>query len=285
MPSDATPFSLPASAHLGRIALRVGSVDRVTPFYRDVVGLDVDRTEGGATLSGGGSPLVMLDEDPDAPARPTDAAGLFHLAVRVPTRAALGEALVRVDASAASLTGASDHLVSEALYLRDPEGNGVEIYRDRPREEWSFSGDRVEMDTLALDLDDLRRAAAETADDRVPAGTDLGHVHLEVTSLDRARSFYVDTLGLNVRTESYRGALFVAAGDYHHHVGLNTWNERGAPAGTSRGIEWFEFVLPDRTTHDDLFDRLAAAGHDVAPGEGVSDPDGVGVRFVVGSGS
>jgi catechol 2,3-dioxygenase len=274
---------MPASVHLGRIALRVGSGDRVVPFYRDVVGFDVDRTDGGAMLSAGDGPLVVLEEDPDAPERPPDAAGLFHLAVRVPTRAALGEALARIDASDASLTGASDHLVSEALYLRDPEGNGVELYRDRPREEWSFSGDRVEMDTLALDLDDLRRATTGEVVDRVRTGTDLGHVHLEVTSLDGARSFYVDTLGLNVRTDSYRGALFLAAGDYHHHVGINTWNGRRAPASPSRGLEWFEFVLPDRATRDDLFDRLADAGHAVAPDGALSDPDGIGVQFVVES--
>jgi catechol 2,3-dioxygenase len=139
------------------------------------------------------------------------------------------------------------------------------------------------MDTLALDLDDLRRATTGEVVDRVRTGTDLGHVHLEVTSLDGARSFYVDTLGLNVRTDSYRGALFLAAGDYHHHVGINTWNGRRAPASPSRGLEWFEFVLPDRATRDDLFDRLADAGHAVAPDGALSDPDGIGVQFVVES--
>jgi catechol 2,3-dioxygenase len=272
---------MPAAARVGRIALRVGSIDRLLAFYRDVVGLDVTVDGDEAVLSAAGEPLVVLHEDPDAPARPDDAAGLFHLAVRVPSRAALGDALARVEASEVSLTGASDHLVSEALYLRDPEGNGVEIYSDRPREAWPTTDDGVEMDTLRLDLDDV--AAAATGADALPAGTDLGHVHLEVTALDRARSFYVDGLGLNVRTEAYQGALFVAAGDYHHHVGLNTWNHRRAASGQHRGIEWFEFRLPDRATLDDLREHLAVRGIDRSPGGGVVDPDGICVRFAVDS--
>jgi catechol 2,3-dioxygenase len=275
---------MPSTAHVGRVALRVGSVDDVVPFYRDVVGLDVARDGDWAVLSAGDTPLVVLDEDPEAPPRPADAAGLFHLAVRVPTRAALGDALTRIETGAASLTGASDHLVSEALYLRDPEGNGVEIYRDRPREAWEFSDGRVEMDTLPLDLEPLRETAA--GDDRLPAGSDVGHVHLEVTSLADARSFYVGTLGLNVRTEAYEGALFVAAGDYHHHVGLNTWNRRSAPAGGSRGVEWVEFVLPDRAALDEFRSALSAVEVvETTTRDGslsVDDPDGIGVRLRVG---
>jgi catechol 2,3-dioxygenase len=282
-----TGFTMPAATRLGRIALRVGSIDRLVPFYRDVVGLAVDRDGTTARLSADGDPLVVLHEIADAPTRPSDAAGLFHLAVRVPSRGALGDALARVDAAGASLSGASDHLVSEALYLRDPEGNGVEIYRDRPREAWTFTDDgRVKMDTLPLDRDGV--AAAATGRDRAPAGTDLGHVHLEVTALDRAQSCYVDALGLNVRSEAYQGALFVAAGDYHHHVGLNTWNGRHASAGENRGIEWFEFRLPDRATLAALRDRLEAApgyspdhGTEEGDGFGVVDPDGIGVRFAV----
>jgi catechol 2,3-dioxygenase len=280
--STDTTFTMPATAHLGRVALRVASLDRVVPFYRDVVGLDVSRDGERAVLSAGETPVVVLHEDADAPARPRDAAGLFHLAVRVPSREALGDALARIEASAletATLTGASDHLVSEAIYLRDPEGNGVEIYRDRPREEWTFAGDRVEMDTLPLDRDPIRSAAS--GDDRAPPETDLGHVHLEVTGLAESRAFYVDTLGLNVRTESYRGALFVAAGDYHHHVGLNTWNGRTKPVGEHRGVEWFEFVVPESAI-DDLRDALVERGHAPNHADGpltVADPDGIEVRL------
>jgi catechol 2,3-dioxygenase len=281
MSTDTTAFTMPAPTHVGRVALRVASLDRVVPFYREVVGLDVSRDGTEAVLSAGDGPLVVLHEDPDAPERPSDAAGLFHLAVRVPSRAALGDALGRVDDSTAELAGASDHLVSEALYLRDPEGNGVEIYRDRPRDEWTATDDGgVEMDTLRLDLDAIRAVASGEA---LPPETDVGHVHLEVTDLAAAQAFYVDTLGLNVRTESYRGALFVAAGDYHHHVGLNTWNGRRASAGGHRGVEWFELVVPDRETVDALRDSLANAGgdHGTDGGFATTDPDGIGLRISV----
>jgi catechol 2,3-dioxygenase len=257
----------------------VNSLDRVVPFYRDVVGLDVSRDGDRATLTAGDDPLVVLGEEPDAPTRPSDAAGLFHLAVRVPTREALGDALVRVDDSTEELTGASDHLVSEAIYLRDPEGNGVEIYRDRPREDWTVTNDGgVEMDTLPLDLDGVREAAAG---DGPSPETDIGHVHLEVTDLAAARAFYVDAFGLGVRTESYSGALFVAAGDYHHHVGLNTWNGRTKPVGEHRGVEWFEFVVPESAI-DDLRDALVERGRPPDHADGtltVADPDGIEVRL------
>ncbi|CQR51161.1 MULTISPECIES: VOC family protein [Haloferax] len=298
-PSDG---SLTDDTHLGRVALRVGSLDRVVPFYRDVVGLAVERERDGsrAVLSAGETPVVVLDEDPDAPERGRREAGLFHLAVRVPDRGALGDVLSRARTRAsdagATLSGASDHLVSEALYFRDPEGNGVEVYRDRPREEWPWTDDRrVSMDTLPLDLGALADDAA--GDEVAPAGTDLGHVHLEVTNVPRSQEFYVGALGMRVRDEGYPGAAFVAAGEYHHHVGLNSWNTRSAPVGEGRGIEWFEVVVPDAATLDAVRESLAAAGHEVeaggfGDGDGtgdaadatdslvVSDPDGIGVRVV-----
>ncbi|POG53909.1 VOC family protein [Haloferax marisrubri] len=305
-PSDG---SLTDDTHLGRVALRVGSLDRVVPFYRDVVGLAVERERDGsrAVLSAGETPVVVLDEAPDAPERGRREAGLFHLAVRVPDRGALGDVLSRARTRAsdagATLSGASDHLVSEALYFRDPEGNGVEVYHDRPREEWPWTGDRrVSMDTLSLDLGSL----ADDADggDRAPDGTDLGHVHLEVTNVPRSRDFYVDALGMRVRDEGYPNASFVAAGEYHHHVGLNSWNNRSAPVGEGRGIEWFEVVVPDAETLDAVRESLVAGGHEFDEAESddgnaadatdaaaaaattdslvLSDPDGIGVRVVRG---
>ncbi len=284
-------FELPASAGVGRVALRVGSLDRVAPFYRDVVGFDVDRDADGerARLTAGGETLIILEADADAPERGDDEAGLFHLAVRVPDRAALSEALSRVRRGDAALTGASDHLVSEALYLRDPAGNGVEVYYDRPREEWPWTDDGgVAMETLPLDLDDLSAASDADGSAGLPAGTDVGHVHLEVTDLPRAESFYVDALGTNLRARYGDDAAFVAAGDYHHHVGLNTWNGRRAPAGESRGLAWFEVSLPDAETLDAVRRRLEERGYDVAgdassdgPAVAVADPDGIRVRLVV----
>jgi len=264
---------------MGRTALTVADLDETVAFYRDVVGLAVQaRSETGATLGAGGAPVLELTLDADAPPRGRTQAGLFHNAFRVPSRAALGAALERIRGRA-TLDGASDHHVSEALYCTDPEGNGVEIYTDRPREQWPRADDgSVEIGTVPLDLDFLAAESDGTAE--APPGTDLGHVHLEVTSLDRARAFYVDTLGLGVQTET-RGAAFLAAGDYHHHVGVNTWNGRTDPAG-GRGLAWFEFLLPDAEAVATARRRLSVAGAtttDRGSGFEVGDPDGIAVRF------
>ncbi|MFC6989526.1 VOC family protein [Haloplanus sp. GCM10025708] len=271
-------FHLPAATRVGRVALRVNSLDDVLPFYRDVLGLDVRRDGTTARLLAGDDALLVLSEDDDAPARSPDEAGLFHLAIRVPDRAALADALGRARAADESLTGASDHLVSEALYFRDPENNGVEVYRDRPRSAWPWTDDGVAMATRPLDLDDLAAAGDGEA---LPPATDLGHVHLEVTDLSRAEAFYADALGLNVRARYGDEATFLAAGDYHHHVGLNTWNDRRAPASRSRGLAWFELVVPDGETLSTVRRRLDDRGHDVDSTDGAADPDGIRVRFVV----
>ncbi|MFB6106748.1 MAG: VOC family protein [Halobacteriaceae archaeon] len=280
------PTALPAGTRVGRVALTVGDLDRVLPVYRDALGFDVDREGHRCRLDAGGRPLVVLVEAPDAPERPPDAAGLFHVAVRVPTRAALADALASLREHGATLTGASDHLVSEALYLRDPEGNGVEVYRDRPRSEWPRTANGgVEMDTLPLDLEDLSTAA--TGDPTLPAGTDVGHVHLEVTDLAAAESFYVDALGLRVQARYGDGATFLAAGDYHHHVGLNVWNGRSAPATGGRGLRWFELVLPDEDAVEAARRRLAAVTEVTTRGGvvRVADPDGTAVRLTSGDGA
>jgi len=239
---DASPWRLPASSGAGRVCLIVTELDRVTAFYRDVVGLSVlSGTNDRTSLGVDGEPLIELRADPDAPERGRTEAGLFHTAIRVPSRAALADALARIREEW-RLDGASDHHVSEALYLTDPEGNGVEIYCDRPREAWPIDDQgRVEMDTLPLDLGDL--AATATGTNAAPSGTDLGHVHLEATDLGAAREFYADALGLNRRQRMGASALFLAAGDYHHHVGLNTWNGRSAPR-SGRGLAWFELRVP-----------------------------------------
>lgn len=272
--------ALPESAHIGRVGLRVHSLAETIPFYRDVVGLSVEREGARATL-GGSPPLIVLSEATGAPPRDPAEAGLFHVAVRVPTRASLADALARIRGSEFSLTGASDHLVSEALYLRDPEGNGVEIYRDRPREAWSTNAEgQVEMQTLPLDLDSL--ASDGTGGDQVPPGTDIGHIHLEVTSLERAEAFYVDDLGFRVRARYGAEASFLAAGDYHHHIGLNTWNNRDEPRSSDRcGLDWFEIVVPAEFSQ--LQERLTSTGLPVThehEGLTLQDPDGIGLRLL-----
>jgi catechol 2,3-dioxygenase len=278
--SHATVGELPADTRLGAIRLRAGDIGLLRDFYERVIGLRAIASEDGVTALGAGDrSLVELVSDPDAPARPPHTTGLFHLALLVPTRADLARALRRVFENGWHLSGASDHLVSEALYLSDPEGNGIELYRDRPREEWPREGDEVAMATLPLDLEDLL-AEPGAGDDApaMPAGTMLGHVHLQVKDLDSAAAFWVDALGLDVTASLYPGALFVSAGGYHHHVGLNTWAGVGAPrppAG-ARGLDRFELVLPDAASAAAAGERLSVVAElrDEDRGLLVEDPSG-----------
>ena len=158
-------------------------------------------------------------------------------------------------------TGASDHLVSEALYLHDPDGNGIEIYRDRPREQWRFVDGELQMDTLPLDLDSVlgELSGADTEAHGMPAGTRIGHVHLNVADLSAAEDFYAGALGFDVTVRSYPGALFLSTGGYHHQIGVNTWAGRAASHHPARGC-WFELALPGAPELEQVEKRLSAAG-------------------------
>ncbi|ELZ20763.1 glyoxalase/bleomycin resistance protein/dioxygenase [Haloterrigena salina JCM 13891] len=274
---------LPAATRLGRSVLTVSDESAMVDFYRDVIGLSVLSREGATTVLGAGdAPLLELRHAPDARPRPTDATGLFHNAFLVPSREALGDGLARIR-DRWELTGASDHGVSEALYLDDPEGNGVEFYRDRPRSEWPRDGEGgIQIGSWPLDLESVAAAADDGAGDAVPDGTTLGHVHLEASSLETDREFYVDALGFDVKTASPK-ALFVAAGDYHHHLGINTWHGRSSPAPTdARGLSRLDLVVPSSEALERVRERLEDAGAAVderAGGLECRDPDGIRIRF------
>jgi catechol 2,3-dioxygenase len=276
---------LPADARLGAIRLRVGDVGRQRDFYATTIGLEPLEGENGlASLGVGGTPLVELLPDPEAPSRPLRSTGLFHLALLVPTRADLARTLRRVAGSGWPLAGASDHLVSEALYLSDPEGNGIELYRDRPRDDWSLVDGSIEMATLPLDLQGvLAEPGGETAAASMAEGTTLGHVHLQVADLEAAEAFWVDALGLDVTVRGYPGALFTSAGGYHHHVGLNTWAGVGAPSPPpgARGLVRFEVVLPDEDAVDEAAKRLDGVADVERVDGGVLAADRSGNRVLV----
>jgi catechol 2,3-dioxygenase len=267
---------------IGAVRLRVADLDRVADFYERAIGLAaLDRTAEMVRLgSGEDGSVVELVAAPDAPSRPRGTTGLFHQAILVPSRADLARSLRRVVAAGGRIGGASDHLVSEALYLGDPDGNGIEIYCDRPREEWPISNGQLEMATLPLDLEGvLGELDGDPEPGPMPAGTRIGHVHLNVGDLDAAEEFYSGVLGFDVTVRGYPGALFVSAGGYHHHVGLNTWAGEGAPPPPpgSLGLERFEVVLPDAEALGAVERRLDAAGIEARKdGEGlhVADPSG-----------
>jgi catechol 2,3-dioxygenase len=282
---------------IGTVRLTVADLDRSQMFYERSLGMSAAHGEGGTLElrpgSGGGRPLLELTGDPAAPPPGPRSTGLFHLAVLVPTRLELARALARLAHTRWPLDGASDHLVSEALYLSDPDGNGIEIYRDRPREDWPRDERGIEMATLPLDIrgvlgelpDDARAALSNAAGSSdfdataLAGGTRIGHVHLKVAQLPVTEAFYAGVLGFDVMQRSYPGALFVAAGGYHHHIGLNTWQSAGAsapPAGAI-GLRSFELRLPDDASLRALLGRVEAAGlsaEQLDDGPLVRDPSG-----------
>jgi catechol 2,3-dioxygenase len=269
----------------GAVRLRVADLEGQREFYERAIGLRPIEPADGPARRGYPRPAVVeLDGSPDAPPRPARTTGLFHLAILVPDRPELAAALARVVRAGWRLSGASDHLVSEALYLDDPEGNGIEIYRDRPRAEWGRDGGELLMSTLPLDVDGLLAELHENEPevDEMRAGTRIGHVHLNVADLEAAENFYSRALGLDVTVRGYPGALFLSSGGYHHHIGVNTWAGLGAPAppAGSRGLEWFELAVDGEARLGELERRLADAGADLerrAEGVLTRDPSGNGV--------
>jgi catechol 2,3-dioxygenase len=265
--------SIDQATSLGAVSLTVSDLARARAFYEQVLGLVPAAPDDGPlalTGAGGGPALVVLHEDRDAAPFDPRRSGLFHLAILVPSRIELARSLRRIADARWPLTGASDHLVSEALYLRDPDGNGIEIYRDRPRAQWPYD-DRgaIQMDTLRLDLPDLLREldgdTGPAPASAVAAGTRIGHVHLQISELDAAERFYSGALGFDVTVRAYSGALFVSAGGYHHHIGLNTWQTLGAPPAPPGGIglRSFEVLLPNHAALTRALDRISAAGIEV----------------------
>lgn len=282
-------FRMPAGLRLGRVRLQVADLERSLAYYRDVLGLrELGRTAGGAVLGPHGEDVVLVElvERPGAaPAPHRGRLGLYHFAILLPDRAALGR-FVQHLARIGERAGASDHLVSEALYLNDPDGLGIEVYADRPRATWRYDGQRqLAMDTRPLDLGSLVHAAGGEPWSGMPAGTTVGHVHLHVGDIEGAAAFYHQVLGLDKVVWSYPGALFLSAGGYHHHLGLNTWAGPGARAAgedDAKLLDW-EIVLPRPADADTAARSLESAGHATTRIEGgwlAKDPWDTAVRIV-----
>ena len=279
-----TTYRLPAATKPGPVHLQVTDLGRSLDWYAHVLGLRAaEQRDGTATLTdqAGTTALVQLSERPGArPARRR--LGLYHYALLLPDRSDLGAFLRHLYVQGARVASA-DHLVSEALYLNDPDGLGIEVYADRPRATWRVSDGEIAMDTRPLDQIDLARAAVNTSWNGMPAGTTMGHVHLHVADLQRADAFYHEALGLDRVVWSYPGALFLSAGGYHHHLGLNTWAGDAEPAhdDEARLIEW-SLVLPSGKDVMAAGASLRAAGFPVTEGGGAArstDPWGTQVRI------
>lgn len=258
---------LPADARIGEVTLAVSDLDRSLAFYTGVIGLAISSRDArtAALAPAGGRVVLRLEQLARPLPRPRRTSGLYHFAILVPDRAALGRSLRHLAASRWPLTGASDHLVSEAVYLDDPDGLGIEIYRDRPRDTWARLDDgEMAMATEPLDLEGVaEEPGAEHPWRGLEPATVMGHVHLHVPDLASAEALYCDRVGFTPMLRRYPGALFVAAGGYHHHLGLNVWAGRGAPAPSPDAVGLRGFTI-------EATDVSAASWHDDSTGATVS---------------
>lgn len=280
-----TAATLPDGLRLGPVHLTVTDLDRSAGFYEQAIGLDPHgRAEGEAALGTGGRDLVVLVEEPGA--RPAGRhAGLYHFALLHPSRLELARAAQRLIATGTPISGASDHKISEAIYLPDPDGNGIELAADRSREHWGDLGDPTALGGPApLDLQGLLALAGDSEPhEKASDGLVVGHLHLHVGDVDRALAFWRDLVGFEVMTR-FPSAAFIAAGGYHHHLGLNTWRGEGVPpmpSGTV-GMGHWTIELDQAAQVNEVRDRLLAGGveiEDVPGGFLARDPYGNAVRF------
>jgi catechol 2,3-dioxygenase len=295
---------------IGSPVLRVKNIDRILRFYEERLGLQMNRRYQVGDDGGGGDNLVcelgskqksmsnesilILHHDPNAKNAPLRSAGLYHFAILVPDRKSLALTYLAIRNSGLQYDGFADHLVSESLYLRDPENNGIEIYRDRQASEWSHDNEgHINMDTLPLDLNslvsELNKDEKETAK-AFPTGARIGHMHLRVTKLQRSIKFYHEKIGLDITSDwSSMGAAFLSAGGYHHHIGMNTWHSlNGQVHGKGEtGLENFTIAIPDRTsfnTIESIINRHASSEQQTKQKTDrnqflIFDPDGIQIVF------
>lgn len=240
---------LPDETRLSQARLRTRNIETLAGFYTQTLGLQmIERADHTAALSATGQkpPLIVLEEEPAAVARPPRTVGLYHLAIRFPSRRDLAEVVQRLLRQDYPIAGASDHEVSEAIYLADPDNNGLELYSDRPRSKWVWRSGQIAMSTRPLDLEDLLHTLKGPPSPLAHPETDLGHIHLSVADLAAAERFYREFLGLAVTQRDYPGALFLSAGGYHHHLAVNTW-EGGRPLpSNSTGLVSYRLEVPVR---------------------------------------
>jgi catechol 2,3-dioxygenase len=271
--------TLPAETRMGAVELTVSDLGRSLDYYRKAIGLGVRQEVDGRASLGGDAELLVLHEVPGAQPAPRNT-GLFHFALLVPERRDLAAWLAHAIREQVPMTGVSDHFVSEALYLRDPDGHGIEIYADRPRELWE--GQVARMTTEPLDLENLLGELDDPEQepfDGLPGGTVMGHVHLQVADIPETLRFYRDVMGFDEMATLGSQATFLAAGGYHHQVGANTWASAGAPPPPegSASLRLASVVLPDSASRDEVVGRVAAMGQDPEEkpeGPVVRDPSG-----------
>lgn len=278
-------YRLPAATSIGRVRLQVADLDRSIAYYQSVIGLELrERAEGSASLApaAAGDPILELKELQGArPVPRRGLLGLYHFAILLPNRAALGRFIAHLSEIGA-YAGMSDHLVSEAVYLTDPDGLGIEVYADRSADGWEIVDRQLAMTTKPLDVQSVVESAGGEKWTGMPEGTRIGHVHFYVGEIEKAAGFYHAALGLDKIVWSYPGALFMSAGGYHHHVGVNTWAEGSPPASSddAKLVDW-ELIVPDSDAAEAAAKSIESAGFAVERADGyaaANDPWGIRIR-------
>lgn len=279
-------YQQPPQTYIGQVKLRVTDLAQSVAYYTKVIGLNIiEEGQGKASLGTGSSILLYLEEGQELQKMPDRHAGLYHFALLLPTRADLAD-IVRFFVLNRVPFGASDHGVSEAIYLNDPDGNGIEIYADKPDTDWKWIDGEIQMTTDPLDGDSLLKEASEEEWSGLPDGTVMGHIHLYMRHLGEAAAFYNNVLGFQTVVSSYPGALFVSTGSYHHHIGLNTWHGANAPSvnPNEAGMEWFTIVFPDEQKLQAAIKRAESVGLPIKQEMNsytLIDPVGSKVKLVV----
>ena len=273
--------------YVGEVGLKVVDLKKMKQFYQEIIGFDVISEEQNyVELGAGGKVLVKLEAIEGVTPKQGRYAGLYHFAILLPTREDLGKILVHLHQQGIQL-GSSDHLVSEALYLSDPEGNGIEIYRDREPEQWNWNNDEVAMAVDPIDAQGLVEAAQNSPEPwkGMPETTVMGHIHLHVSNLVEARDFYVEALGFEVVSSLGGQALFLADQKYHHHIGMNVWNGTGIPALPEKeaGLHYYTLIMEEEKRKE-LGKKLQTMGTEIVEHDNyweVKDPSGNAIRLLV----
>ena len=249
--------------YVGQVNLKVANLDRALTFYQEVIGFQIlQQSENRVELTANGkNPLLTIEKPENITPKQRNTTGLYHFALLLPNRSDLGRFLQHLYKLNYPF-GASDHYVSEAIYLSDPEGNGIEIYVDRPSSTWDWKNGEVEMATAPLERQHVLAAGKGVPWNRLPSATLLGHIHLQVSELQMVEEFYCKGLGFDVVNRYGSQALFISSGGYHHHIGLNTWAGVGAPPPTenSAGLHWFELILPNEESINKVVKQLREIG-------------------------
>lgn len=281
-------FHRDPSTFVNQVHILVKDLERSLLFYQELIGFKLlEHTGKKAILTADGkSPLVTIEQPENVLTKEPRTTGLYHFALLLPQRSDLAKAMSHLINTGYPLQGASDHRVSEAIYLADPDGNGIEIYADRPAHSWIKEDGQILMTTERLDIEDLLQETKGESWNGLPEHTIMGHIHLHVSDLQKAEDFYCKGLGFDVVNRYGEQATFISTGGYHHHIGMNTWNGVGAkaPAANSVGMKWFSLVFPNDEARNEAVTKLQTLGALVQEEEGIlitKDPSGNHIRLCV----